>query len=132
MSDKPLRLDLRIHRNLYAIYSLDANADVPEWASSGDFMSVVRTPEELSIVSLEGHREGGVKAEPGWRILEVCTELDFSMVGILSRLLEPLTCAGIGVFVVSSFKTDFILVRDQFVETVSSILRAAGHEVCTS
>jgi uncharacterized protein len=127
-----------LKRHIFDIYQLpnelglarlDPNDSIPEWASIGGFTSVVRTSDELSIVCDKKVIPGGVKVELGWRALKIQGPLALSMTGVLSSLLAPLASSEIPVFVVSTFETDYILVKVAQVELARDILKAEGHIV---
>jgi hypothetical protein len=103
----------------FAIVKLDADAAIPPWASGGELLSITRTPQELSIVYES--REGE------WRCLKVEGPLDFSLVGILASLAEPLARAGIPIFAISTFNTDHILVKSDSVDAAIATLESSGH-----
>lgn len=94
-----------------AVCRLAPDAPVPDWAR-GEFVSVTRTADELSVVCAEAGVPRDVTAERGWRGLKVQGPLDFGLVGVLASLLAPLAEADIPVFVVSTYDTDYILVRE--------------------
>jgi hypothetical protein len=70
-----------------------------------------------------------VRCEGGWRALRVAGSLDFSLVGVLAGLLDPLARAGVSVFVLSTFDTDYLLVKGHDLEKALAALRRAGHAV---
>jgi len=90
---------------------------------------VSRTPEELSIVCEEDHIPSGVHAERGFAGLKVVGPLDFSAVGVLAALTAPLAAAGISLFSISTFDTDYILVRLTDLPDAIDALRESGHIV---
>jgi len=113
----------------FAVAKLPPNAAIPAWASSGPFFSITRTADELSIVCPEIQVPPGVQAEPGWRCVRVAGKMDFSLVGVLASLVGPLAEAGISVFAVSTFDTDYLLVKDGDWERAKEVLVGAGHSV---
>ncbi len=113
-----MRLD--VLRGDFAIVKLDAADPIPEWAA-GEFVSITRTRDELSIVC---ESPGGE-----WRCLKVEGPLDFSLVGILASLAEPLAKAGVPIFAISTFDTDYILVKADNLERAIRALRSAGHTI---
>ena len=123
------RLELLILDEHLAVCRLDRGNGVPSWATSGDFFSVTRTPEELSFVCQESIIPEGVRAEKGWRVLRVVGTFEFSMVGILASLATPLAEAGIGLFALSTFDTDYLLVKEENLGSAVEALRAYGHVV---
>ena len=115
--------------DLFAVCKLSASAAPPAWAAAGAFSSLTRSPTELSIVCREQDVPLDVNAERGWRCLRVAGPLEFSLVGILASLLDPLAQAGIAVFVVSTFDTDYLLFKADSFDRAALALGAAGHEV---
>lgn len=113
----------------FAICKLPPDAGVPEWAARGPFSSVTRTADELSLVAVGSAVPEGVEHEPGWRCLKVEGPLDFSLVGILASLAAPLAEAGISLFAVSTFDTDYLLVKAERFEDAQRALERAGHAV---
>jgi hypothetical protein len=116
----------------YAVCRLSPDAPFPEWATGGPFVSISRSEEELSIVCREEAVPEGVRCERGWRCLRVAGALDFALVGVLASLLGPLAAAGISVFAVSTFDTDYLLVKDSGFAQAVEALRRAGHTVTQS
>jgi hypothetical protein len=94
-----------------AICRLDSGEEFPLWLQKDEFTAVVRTPEELSVVCAESSVPGHVKAEKGWRILKVRGPLEFTQVGVLSAIIVPLAQAGVSIFTVSTYDTDYVLIK---------------------
>jgi hypothetical protein len=102
---------------------------VPHWASRHDkFCSITRTTDELSIVCPEDWVPAEVNAARGWICLKLEGPFAFSETGILRAFLNPLAEHGIGIFAISTFDTDYVLIQAQFWPKASEVLRAAGHE----
>jgi hypothetical protein len=114
---------------LYAIARLGAGDDVPPWAHRGAFASITRTPHELSIVCEEGSVPDEVTAERGWRCLGLAGPIAFETTGVAASFTRTLAERAISVFVVSTFDTDYILVRASVVDEAIEALREAGHTV---
>ncbi|MCD8349433.1 MAG: ACT domain-containing protein [Planctomycetaceae bacterium] len=97
---------------------------------SSEFFFLARTPDEVSLVCLSDDVPfDAEKVESGWGMFRVEGELDFGLVGILSRLTAILAENGISVFAVSTFNTDYVLVKKPQLELARSSLIAAGYEV---
>lgn len=124
-----MNLRLSILPERLAVCRLAASDAVPAWAASGSFSSVTRTPAELSIVCAEAAVPGSVGRESGFRAYVVAGPLDFGLTGVIASLTEPLARAGVPVFVVSTFDTDYLLVREERLEEASAVLRRAGHSM---
>lgn len=120
-------LRLRILPESFAVCRLPAGAAVPAWATAGGLHSVTSTAHELSVVCLDAAVPSDTRAERGWRAFMVDGPLDFSLTGVLRSLAEPLAVAGISVFAISTFETDYVLVRDASLEAATRALAAAGH-----
>ena len=119
--------------DLLTVCRLPPDALIPAWAQEdGGLLSVVRTPEELSIVCPEKLVPANITAERGWRPLKVKGPLVFSEVGVLASLVEPLAAAGISIFVISTFETDYVLVKEQVLDHAVQTLQQAGHTVLTT
>jgi uncharacterized protein len=112
----------------FGVARLAANDPAPEWAH-GSITCLTRTADELSIVCAAGAIPVAVRAERGWRCLRVVGTLDFSLTGVLSSIVGPLAAANISVFALSTYDTDYLLVRGQRLAAAIDALRAAGHEV---
>ncbi len=110
-------MDLR-----FAVCLLPPDEPLPGWVSGSTFLSVTRSPEETSLVCPEADVPKEVKAERNWRMFRVKGMLDFSLTGILSRLLNPLKEEKIPTFVISTYRTDYLLVRGNDFEKAHSVL----------
>lgn len=120
---------LSVHPERYAVVRLDPDDDVPAWAEVGAVSSVTRTASELSIVCVEAAVPTEASAERGWRMLEVAGPLAFTLTGVLSSLTVPLAAAEIPLFAISTFETDYLLVREPNLARAAAALRDAGHAV---
>jgi hypothetical protein len=112
-----------------SVCRLDPTAEVPDWAIAGGFFSVTRTAEELSVVCPEDSVPEDVRCEGGWRALKLEGPFEFSEVGVLASVAVPLAEAGVGIFAVSTFDTDYVLVKEEQLEPAVAALRGRGHEV---
>jgi len=110
-----------------AICRLGPKDEIPSWVQAGELIAIVRTPEELSIVCDEGSVPGSIKVEKGWRVLKVLGPLDFSQVGVLAAIVLPLAQAGVSIFTISTFDTDYILVKEVNLSLAIHILKNSGH-----
>lgn len=120
----------------YTVFRLPPDTPFqPEEARGDGLWAFVRTADEVSIVC--AHREGvknypgTTRAERGWRALKVRGPLDFSQVGILASIAGPLANAGVSIFTISTFDTDYILVKDNVLDQAQAALEKAGHRVST-
>jgi hypothetical protein len=122
-------MDLILLPDTLAICRLGPGEMLPTWATESSWVSVTRTAEELSIVCPQRAVPDGVQCARGWRCLAVAGKLDFELVGVLASLVVPLAEAGISVFVISTFDTDYLLVRARDLERGLAVLQAHGHTI---
>jgi uncharacterized protein len=116
----------------YAICRLDPRAGVPLWATGVTFSSITRTTNELSIVCASDDVPAPVLAQRGYRALIVRGPLDFSLVGIAAALTGVLAEASISLFMLSTYDTDYLFVREADLDRAVAALRAAGHAITTA
>lgn len=125
-------MQLRVLPDGYAVVRLHPGAELPAWVDKGPFRSVTRTDNEVSVVCRDRDVPDGESAERGWRVLEVKGPLDFSLAGVVASLVVPLAETEIPIFVISTFETDYLLVRDADLEAAGEALEAAGHAVAAA
>jgi hypothetical protein len=123
------QLALLVLPDLVAICKLSPNDPFPIWASTGQFISITRTADELSIVCCQDAVPEGVVCERDWRRLRVAGAMPFSVVGVLASLTTPLVEATISIFAISTFDTDYLLVKAEKLDEAVATLRQAGHSV---
>jgi len=126
-----MSLRLAVVPGRLAVCRLPPKDAIPDWASAAGFSSVTRTHDELSVVCAEAAVPADVRGERGWRLLVVAGPLDFGVVGVIASLVEPLARAGIPIFVLSTFDTDYLLVKEVRLAEAGAVLTAAGHEIST-
>ena len=106
-----------------AVVRLNTLSNIPLWAmEGGDFFSITKTQDELSVVCSEDKVPQDVKVEKGWRCLKVEGPLDFGLTGILSSLAQPLAEAKISIFAISTFDTDYIMIKKENLQKAIIVL----------
>jgi hypothetical protein len=113
--------------NSYAICKFAANLPIPHWANFGAFSSITRTSEELSIIVEANLVPHDLLPKKIWRVLKVHGPFDLNEVGVLASFVAPLTQAGLSVFTISTFDTDYLLIQSAEFEHALDALREAGH-----
>lgn len=126
---KQRRLTLGPIPETLAVSRLEAKAQGPVWAESGPVVSITRTRAELSIVCEDASVPVEARARRGFRCLRVLGPLDFAETGILESLADPLARAGISIFALSTYDTDYLLMPGDDLEAALSALSEAGHAV---
>jgi len=113
----------------YAIVRLASGASVPEWATKGEFTSITRTSDELSIVCLAENVPADVPSPHRWICLKLEGPIPFSQTGVLLSFIEPLSSKGIPIFAISTYDTDYVLVQEEYARAALKILQEAGHDL---
>ena len=124
---KKLELSLLPHR--YAVCQFHPDKHIPYWALLGDFVSLTRTHEELSIFCQQDNVPEDIEAERGWRCLQVQGAFDFTVAGVNASLAIPLAEANISVLAIATYATDYVLFKEENLEQALQVLEQAGHYV---
>ena len=111
----------------FAICRLPGDASVPDWATQGPFFSVTRTGDELSVVCQAENVPSEIKCEAGWACFKLEGPFPFSQTGVLASFIDPLAESAIPIFAISTYDTDYVLVKEETVEAAVSALQRAGH-----
>lgn len=130
---KQKKLTLSILKGRFSILRLEKNSEMPAWIYENNFFSATRTPEELSIVcresSIPENIPVDIRAERGWSCLKVEGPLDFGLTGILAGISRILAEKDISIFAISTYNTDYILVKERDLKRTTEALTQAGHEI---
>jgi len=110
----------------FTICQLPPNSAIPSWATRSTFFSISKTTEELSIVCASEEVPEGVLCEKHWIVYKVKGPLDFALTGILASIADPLAQAKIPIFAISTYNTDYILIKQHFQEKGTEALKKAG------
>jgi len=128
----PHNLKYRVLPERLAVCRLASDARIPAWAQEGGFFCVMRTHDELSIVCADVCAEDrvadGATVERGWVALQLEGPFPFSMTGVLASFVQPLAEAQIPIFAISTFNTDYVLIKRENLKGATLALSAAGHE----
>jgi hypothetical protein len=111
-----------------AICRLPPDAELPGWAA-GEFVSISRSRDELSVTCAEDEVPADVHADRGWRCLKVEGPLDLTLTGIAAALTKPLAEARVSVSVIATYDTDYLLVKNEKLAEATAALEAAGHAI---
>jgi len=126
----PHKLKYRVLEERLAVCRLAADEPIPDWALDGEFFCVARGQDELSAVCEEGvvQSRDEIAVEAGWVALKLEGPFPFAMTGVLASFIQPLAEAGIPIFAISTFDTDYVLVKQDELDWARKTLAAAGHE----
>jgi len=122
-------LTMKLLKEKYGVCRLGKTELIPEWALNSEFFSITKTSDELSIVCYQGNIPSYIKCERDWRILKIEGPLDFSLIGILSSISAILANNKISIFAISTYDTDYILVKSSDLDNAIQSLTKERYEV---
>ena len=123
------KLTLKLIEETFAIHSLPANSKVPLEVFDAEIYFIAKTYEEVSIVLPESVKIASDDVEPDWQAFEVVGPLDFLLTGILSSISSVLAKEKISIFAISTFDTDYILVKSNKVAEAITALRSNNYQI---
>jgi uncharacterized protein len=129
MSEIEKKLTLKILKDRYSVCRLNKNDEIPKWIFDEEFFSITRTDDELSIVCLQDKIKEDIKCEKDWKVLKIEGPLDFSLVGILSRISTLMANNGISIFAISTYDTDYILIKEESINKVIEVLENNNYNI---
>ena len=123
-------MNLIVLRDKYSVYKFRNESALPDWIYSSDFYSITKTIDELSVVALQVDK---VPEDPlcnrDWRILKIEGPLDLSLTGIIADIANTLKNKNIPIFAISSYDTDYIMVKQKDLNIAIKALRENGHHI---
>lgn len=122
-------LTMSLLKDIYGVCRLDRGSKIPDWAYEGPFYSISNTEDELSIVCVQKNIPDGLLVEKDWRVLKVEGPLDFELVGILASISKVLADCKISIFAISTYDTDYILVKDLDLDNAIKALKEAEYTI---
>ncbi len=123
------KLAISVLEEPFMVCRLSPDSPIPDWAMKRAFLSITRTPDELSLILPEAPIPPDVVREGGWRCLRLEGPFDLTAVGVLASLLTPLAQAKISVLALSTHGTDHVLVKGSDLARAVRVLVKAGHHV---
>ena len=126
-----MRLNFRQLPGSFAICRLPADAPLPKLSGTAPFTSISRSADELSIVCPVDEVPANAKSEIPWTCFKLQGPFPFSQTGVLAAFIDPLAANGVPIFAVSTFDTDYVLVKEEFASRALETLLAAGHHLIT-
>ena len=123
------QLVLKLLPDYYAVCRLKENDDIPQRVRDLPFYAIIRTEESVTFICNQKLIDDTVECEKNWRCLELEGPFEFSEIGIISQVCGPLARAKIPVYVISAFETDYLLIKDGFLEAALATLKNSGHTV---
>jgi hypothetical protein len=120
---------LELMKEAFTIHSFDASEQIPKQVYNAPVYFIAKTYDELSIVCPDYLKLNSNESESGWAALEVLGPLGFSMTGILSNISGILAQEKISIFAISTFDTDYILIKQEFMDNAINSLQKNGYNV---
>ena len=124
-----MKLTLKLLNEFFTIHSLPEHSTIPHQVFSAPIYFIAKTFDEVSIVLPENIVIESDEAEPDWQALEVVGPLDFTLTGILSSISTVLANAKISIFAISTFDTDYVLVKKDTLDAAIAVLNANDYRV---
>jgi hypothetical protein len=122
-------MNLTLLAETFTIHRLAPSAEVSSSALDSPFFAIARTDEELSLVLPASVELESDRSDPGWACFKVEGPLEFGLVGVLAGISSALAEVGVPIFAVSTFDTDYILVKREQVQAARGALVSAGYQV---
>ena len=124
-----MKFTLRLLDECFSIHSLPEHSDIPPQVFSAPIYFIAKTFNEVSIVLPQNIVIESDEAEPDWQALEVIGPLDFTLTGILSSISTVLANAKISIFAISTFDTDYVLVKKETLDAAIAVLNSNDYRV---
>jgi hypothetical protein len=120
------KLTLILLKDALAVCRLSPQDELPAWVLREPFFCVTRSEDELSLLLREDRVPEGWKCEKEWRAFKLLGPLPFNLIGILASIANPLAQAGIAIFALSTYDTDYLLVRSYELQLTCEVLEFEG------
>ncbi|MGO2128505.1 MAG: ACT domain-containing protein [Pseudoalteromonas prydzensis] len=120
---------LKLHSTTFTIHTLEVDAEIPAGLFNQSMFVVAKTKDELSIVCPSQFAIDSLDAEHDWRALEVIGPLGFSLTGIMANISGVLAKANISIFAISTYDTDYVLVKQQRINDAIKALKKDGYQL---
>ncbi len=126
---KQRQLQLSLLKDKYGICTLPNTAPIPDWALTQSLASITRTEKELTIVCRLEILPSQYQSDLNWRCFKIDGSFDLNQIGVISSISSPLADAGISIYVISTYDTDYFLIQEQNLEKTISVLSNSGHYI---
>jgi hypothetical protein len=126
---KNRRLQLTLLKEMFGICRYENTAPIPDWASDAPMCSITRTKKELTIVCPQNIIPAESDCSGQWRCFRIDGSFELDETGVIASVSVPLAEAGISIYVVSTYDTDYFLIRDCAIENAIAVLTDMGHKI---
>lgn len=124
----PVTVNLEHLSGGYSVSRLPVDQPLPEWVTGPGLVNVTYAADEISVVCRTDRVPEQVETASGWSAIKVSTKFGFDEAGVVLSVVNPISSAGLGVFVISTFYRDYLLVRTAELAKVVQLLQSAGHQ----
>jgi hypothetical protein len=125
-----MTLNLIVLADKYSIYKFKNESALPDWIYSSDFYSITKTKDEISVIAIQTDSlSEDIICSKNWRIFKIAGPLDFSLVGIIADISCILKEKKISIFTISTYDTDYILVKQKDLSIGIKALKDKGHNI---
>jgi hypothetical protein len=122
--------NLKVLQKKYSIFKFQTGSVLPEWIYSSEFYSITNTHEELSVVTEQPESiKENITASKDWRVLKIIGPLDFSLIGVIADISNILKDVRVPIFTISTYNTDYILVRQKDLDVTIKALRDKNYNI---
>ncbi|CAF3217976.1 unnamed protein product [Rotaria socialis] len=127
---KSTTLTLDLLKENFVICRLSPSSLLPSWAFTGPFCSITKTNDELSIITMDNNQlPKDIQCERNWKCFKLRGPFPFDMTGVLISALNPLANADVGILAISTFDTDYVMVKDNNLQVAIDVLKQNGHTI---
>jgi hypothetical protein len=114
----------------YSVFRFNKDSTLPDWIYSSDFYSITKTKDETSVITIQNDIDlAGIEKNDNWRIIKIVGPLDFSLIGIIAEVSGIFKESRIFIFTISTYETDYILIKQKDLNSGIEALREEGHKV---
>ena len=124
----PVTVELEHLVGGYSVSRLPVDQPLPDWVTGPGLVNVTYAPDEISVVCRTDRVPAQTETASGWSAIKISTKFGFDEAGVVLSVVDPISSAGLGVFVISTFYRDYLLVRTVDLTQAAQLLRSAGHQ----
>ncbi len=125
----PGKIKLKQLEGTYAVSQISQQDKIPDWVDGEGFVSINRTDDELSLVCLQNRVPANVTTAFGWICFKFLGPFEFDDAGVLLSVIRPLSESGMGIFAISTYNGDMLLLKQEDVDSAVALLKENGHSV---
>ena len=122
------KLKLHLMDGKFTVSKLPVFQDLPQIIANGELCFTMRTDSEFTVITPDFMAPNNVQSEPNWRCVRIDGEIPFQAVGVLYSLAKPLADAGVPIFAVSTYNTDYVFLPEEMLIQAVQALQHVGHE----